>query len=70
MSHLELFGYLSMIIVLISMTLRDMVTLRVVNTIGCAMFVVYGFFLGSYPVQVMNILVIMINIYYIYYHKK
>ena len=63
---IEIFGYLSMVVVLISMTMRDILTLRIVNSIACAMFIVYGYYLNLYPVMIMNTLVIVINMYKIY----
>ena len=59
----ELFGYLAMIVVLYSMTMKDIRSLRYVNSIACAMFVVYGIIIGSYPVTIMNAVVIIINLY-------
>lgn len=59
----EAFGYLSMVVVLVSMLMKDIKTLRIVNSIACGMFVIYGFMLGSYPIVIMNVLVIAINIY-------
>lgn len=51
-----------MIIVLISMMMENMKTLRILNSIACAMFVVYGYLHGAYPVVLMNIIVIVINL--------
>ena len=59
----EIFGYFSMLLVLISMMMKDMWMLRLMNTAACGCFVVYGFLIGSHPVIVMNILVIIINFY-------
>ena len=63
MQPIEIFGYLSMLVVLYSMTMKDIRSLRYVNSIACAMFVVYGIIIGSYPVTVMNVLIILINLY-------
>lgn len=63
MTPIEIFGYLSMIVVLISVLMSDIKKLRIVNSIACAMFVFYGLVLGAYPIVIMNILVIAINIY-------
>lgn len=63
MTPIEIFGYLSMVVVLISMLMGDIKKLRIVNCIACAMFVIYGFVLGAYPIVIMNILVIAINLY-------
>ena len=63
MQLIEIWGYVSMIIVLISMLMKDIKKLRILNTIACSMFVIYGFVLGAYPIVIMNILVICINIF-------
>jgi len=62
----EIFGYIAMIVVLISMLMKDIRTLRIVNTIACSMFVLYGYMLDSYPIILMNALIILINIYKLY----
>lgn len=63
MNWVEIFGYLAMCVVLISMTLKDIKKLRIVNSISCLMFVFYGIMLHAYPIIIMNILVILINLY-------
>jgi hypothetical protein len=63
MNNVEIFGYFSMFLVLLSMTMKDMWMLRLLNSVACACFVVYGFFIESYPVMIMNVLVIGINLY-------
>lgn len=63
LNYLEIFGYFSMILVIISMLMKDIKKLRVLNSIACLMFVIYGYFHESYPVVLMNIIVILINIY-------
>lgn len=63
MNILELWGYLSMIVVLISMLMTNIKKLRIINSIACSMFIVYGYFHGAYPVVLMNTIVILINLY-------
>jgi hypothetical protein len=63
MEIIEIWGYLSMILVLVSMMMKNMKKLRILNSIACSMFVVYGVTLSAYPIVVMNILVIFINIW-------
>lgn len=46
--------------------MKDIRTLRIVNTIACSMFVLYGYMLDSYPIILMNALIILINIYKLY----
>lgn len=52
-----------MIVVIVSMLMKDIKRLRVLNTIACSMFVAYGFVLGAYPIVIMNIIVIGINLF-------
>ena len=60
---IEIWGYISMCVVIWSMTMKNMKWLRIVNSISCAMFIVYGIALGAYPIVLMNSIVIAINIY-------
>jgi hypothetical protein len=62
MTLLESWGYLSMIIVLISMLMTDIRKLRIINSIACSMFIIYGYFHEAYPVVLMNTIVIIINL--------
>ena len=62
MELLEIWGYLSMVVVLLSMLMKDMKWLRITNSIACAMFIIYGYYHQTYPVVIMNILVILINL--------
>jgi hypothetical protein len=63
MNSVEIFGYISMLVVIWSMTMKDMKWLRIVNSISCGMFIVYGFLMMAYPLVVMNSIVIGINVY-------
>ena len=63
MTHVEIYGYISMIVVVISMLQKNIKWLRILNTISCMMFVVYGFLIGAYPVILLNSIVIVINVY-------
>ena len=60
---IEVWGYISMVVVLASMMMKNIKTLRITNSIACAMFIIYGLAHGTYPVVIMNILVICINIF-------
>jgi hypothetical protein len=59
---IEILGYLGMILAIISMLMQDIFKLRVINSIACIIFVVYGCYINSYPVIIMNAIVIIINI--------
>jgi hypothetical protein len=59
---LEVFGYISMIVVLVSMMMENIKRLRIINSIACAMFMFYGYHHQAYPVVLMNACVIIINL--------
>lgn len=62
----ELIGYAASILIAISLTMTDMYKLRIINSIGCLMFVIYGLNVGAYPVALANTIIIIINIYNLY----
>ncbi len=55
-----------MIVVLISTMMKDIKRLRLFNSIGCIMFVIYGLIMETYPIVVMNIIVILIHFWRLY----
>lgn len=66
MQPIEIWGYISMCVVIWSMTLKNMKWLRIVNSISCAMFIIYGLILSAYPIVVMNTIVIGINLFRVF----
>ena len=60
---IELIGYLGSALVVLSMLMTSVVKLRVVNTIGSAIFMAYALVIGSYPTALMNFCLIAINFY-------
>jgi len=66
----DLVGYAASLAVLLSFVMKNIRTLRVVNTIGCALFVLYGFLLDiSWPIVITNVSIIGINIFYLFFKK-
>lgn len=63
---IELVGYSASILIAVSLTMTDMFKLRIINSIGCLIFVIYGINVGAYPVALANAIVIYINIYNLY----
>ena len=63
---IELVGYSAYILIAISLTMTDIYKLRIINSIGCLMFVIYGLNVGAYPVALANAIIIIINIYNLY----
>lgn len=65
----ELIGYAASAVLLFSFTRKDVKKLRWFNSLGCLLFVAYGFMLDSIPVIVTNLSIIAINIYYLFFQK-
>ena len=67
----EIVGYLAMLVLLISFLMKNIRRLRKLNTVACALFVVYGFMLAtSWPIIISNASIMGINIYYLFLKKK
>ena len=62
---IEAIGYLGSALVLVSFLMASVVKLRVVNTIGSVIFTAYAFIIHSYPTAIMNVCLVLINIYYL-----
>ncbi len=66
MNATEFIGYLASFLVLFSFLMKKMRSLRIINTLGCTLFVAYGFLLSfSWPIIITNVAIIIINIYYL-----
>jgi len=65
----ELVGYLASIAVLISFTMKDLRNLRMINGVGCLLFVLYGCLMPTLrvglPIIITNVAIFGINIYHL-----
>ena len=61
----ELIGYLGSILVAISLMMRSLLRLRIINLMGALFFTIYGVLLGAYPVAFLNGLIVCIDLYYL-----
>ena len=68
--YLELFGYLGSFLVVISMLMSSVIKLRVINITGSIISGTYALIIGSFPLALMNICLIIINVYNILKLKK
>ncbi|WP_340075006.1 uroporphyrinogen decarboxylase [Leptobacterium sp. I13] len=66
----EWVGYIASVGVLISFLMRNIRTLRIINSFGCIFFVVYGVLLDSIPVIVTNTVIVGINLYYLLIKRR
>lgn len=62
---LEMIGYLGSVLVAISLMMRSLLRLRIINSIGCVVFVVYGILIHAYPVAILDGFIICINSFFL-----
>ena len=70
MNIIEWTGYAAMTILIIAFLMKDIKKLRIINTIACLLFVIYGYMLGSFPLMISNAFIGLVNIYYLYFKKN
>ena len=61
----ETLGYVASLLVAVSLMLRSVAKLRVVNLLGALCFAIYGFLIHSWPVAGMNAFIVGINLYHL-----
>ncbi len=59
----EALGVLAAVLVAASLVMKSIITLRWVNLLGCALFVVYGVAIGSLAVWLANGFGVAVNLY-------
>ena len=62
---LEIIGYVASALVAVSLMMSSLLRLRLINLLGSAAFTVYGALIDAYPVAVVNLLIVFINLYYL-----
>ena len=63
----EWVGYLASILLMISFMMKDIKTLRLINSLGAIAFVIYGFMLKtSYPIIITNVFILGVNVFYLF----
>ena len=65
-NFIEYIGYAASACIVISLVMTSIIKLRIINSIGCLLFVIYGSYTGACPVVISNAIIILINIYYLY----
>jgi hypothetical protein len=65
-SWIEWFGMVASVIVAISLTLKNIKRLRIINMVGSLAFTIYGGLIGSYPVLILNGFIVLVNAFYLY----
>jgi hypothetical protein len=65
-NSVEAIGYLGSVLVAVSLMMRSLLRLRLINLCGALFFTIYGVLLGAYPVAFLNGLIVCIDLYYLF----
>jgi hypothetical protein len=65
LSSFEFIGYAASLLIAISLMMKSLIRLRVLNAVGAVIFVVYGLLIRAYPVALLNGLIVIIDLYYL-----
>jgi len=68
--YTEYIGYAASLAMLISLIMKSMYKFRIINTISCMLFVAYGLLLGATAIVVANIILIIVNLYFVIRNSK
>ena len=62
---LEYIGYAASLLIAVSLMMRSLIRLRILNGVGALVFVIYGLLIKAYPIAVLNGFIVCIDIYYL-----
>lgn len=66
----EWVGYMASLLLIISFMMKNVNTLRMINSIGATFFIIYGIMLQtSWPIIITNVFILALNMYYLTYKK-
>ena len=63
---LQWLGYAASLIIMVSMTMSSIVKFRWINLMGALSFSIYGFLIHAIPVCILNGMIVIIDIYYLF----
>jgi hypothetical protein len=66
----ELIGITGTLFVLLSFLMKDLTKVRIINIVGAILFVVYGLVIGALSTWLLNGILVIIHIIYLYKNKK
>lgn len=64
-NQIEIVGYIGSVLVAISLMMKSLLRLRVINLLGALFFTFYGILLQAYPVAFLNGMIVCIDVYYL-----
>ena len=59
---IELLGWMSSVVVLVSMTFKTMWKLILMNSVDCVMWICYGYFITNNPTMFVNLAILITHI--------
>lgn len=62
----EIIGYIASVLIAVSLMMRSILRLRMINLVGAVFFTVYGLVIRAYPVAAVNFFIVLIDLYYLY----
>ena len=65
LNQIEIIGYIGSVLVAVSLTMKSLLRLRIINLFGALFFAGYGLLLHAYPVAFLNGLIVCIDVYYL-----
>lgn len=66
----EWIGYAASIFIVLSFVVNNLKSVRIINMIGCLCFVVYGTYFEFWPVVIPNIILVFIQLYFLFFKDK
>ncbi|MDO5656036.1 MAG: uroporphyrinogen decarboxylase [Flavobacteriaceae bacterium] len=69
--YVDFIGYAASAFIVGSFLVHNNIRLlRIINGIGCVLFVIYGYFINSWPVILPNVFIFLVQVYYLFIYKK
>ena len=62
---MEIMAYIGSVLVFLSFCTKNVKLLRILNNIGCLIFLFYAIYNGKMPLIILNAMVILVNIYHL-----
>ncbi len=69
-NFMEIMAYIGSVIVFTSFCVKSVKLLRILNNIGCLIFLFYAIYHGRIPLILLNSMVILVNIYHLWLDNK
>jgi len=63
---IEMIGYAASILIAVSLLMKSILKLRLINLVGAVVFTVYGLLIGAYAIAIVNAIIAAIDLYYLY----